>query len=146
MASSKTMSVQVKTGQLRATPSFMGKIIANLNYGDQVDVRGEQSGWIKAALKGKSQEGPEGWIHSSALTTKRIILQAGAEDVEKAATSDELALAGKGFNEQVEGEFRAKNKDIDFAWIDKMEQQSVSPAQVQAFIQQGELRPEGGRP
>lgn len=143
MTTAKTMSVQVKNGQLRATPSFMGKILSNVSYGDQLAVRGEQSGWIKAAIPGRPIEG---WIHASALTTQRIVLRAGAADVEKAATSDELALAGKGFNEQVEGEFRAKNKDVDFAWIDKMEKQRVSPEQIQTFLSQGDLRLEGGAP
>ena len=62
----------------------------------------------------------------------------------RAASSDEIALAGKGFNKQVEGEFRAKNTNLDFSWIDRMETYVVSQAQMQYFIKAGGLSPEGG--
>jgi hypothetical protein len=72
----------------------------------------ERAGWMRVAVPGKNIKG---WMHGSALSSKRIVLQAGAEDVQRAATTGEIALAGKGFNEQVEREFRAQNKDVDFA-------------------------------
>ncbi len=85
-----------------------------------------------------------GWIHATALTSKKIVLSAGAADVDQAATSDELALAGKGFNKQVEGEFRAKNRHLDYTWIDKMEGFVMSPSQIKQFIKSGDLAPQGG--
>jgi hypothetical protein len=39
-----------------------------------------------------------GWLHQSALTKKTISMKAGGQDVATAASGDELALAGKGFN------------------------------------------------
>ena len=135
------MSIQVKNGQVRSAPSFLGKIVAKLSYGDRVDVLEEKGSWSKVTLAGK---GSEGWIHVSALTTKTIVLNPGAEDVEKSASSDEIALAGKGFNEQVEGEFKKKNPKIDFTQIDKMEKIVVSQSKMQQFLKQGGLRPEGG--
>jgi len=83
-------------------------------------------------------------VHASALTTKKIALRSGASDVGQAATDDEVALAGKGFNKQVEGEFRLKNQDIDFTWIDKMEAIVISPIEMQRFLSEGNLFPEGG--
>ena len=32
------MSVQVKSGQVLDTPSFLGKVIARVNYGDRIPV------------------------------------------------------------------------------------------------------------
>ena len=93
---------------------------------------------------GLSEGAAEGWIHASALTPKKIVLRAGAEDVEAAASSDELALAGKGFNQQVESEFRAKNPNLDFTWIDEMETYVVSENEMKQFLKEGELSPEGG--
>jgi hypothetical protein len=83
-------------------------------------------------------------MHVSALTTKEIVLNPGSEDVEKAASSDEIALAGKGFNEQVEGEFRKKNPDIDFRRIDRMEKIVVAQNEMQRFLKRGGLAPQGG--
>ncbi len=78
------------------------------------------------------------------LTEKKVVLKPGASDVKKAATNDEIALAGKGFNKQVEGEFKTRNQNIDFIWIDKMEKITVSQSQMQKFLKQGKLYPEGG--
>lgn len=139
--SAATMSVQVKTGQIRATPSFLGTIVAPVAYGDRVDVVLEQGEWMKVS----TTQGKEGWIHNSALTKKRIVLQAGGKDVAGAASSDELALAGKGFNSEVEGEFKAANKDIDFTWVDRMEKWKVDIKEMQKFLEDGGVKPsEGG--
>ena len=135
------MSVQVKTGELRLAPSFLGKIVARLYYGDRIYVIEEKGSWRRVGL---SAGAAEGWIHASALTPKKIILQAGAKDVETAASSDELALAGKGFNQQVESEFRAKNPNLDFTWVDKMETYVVSEEEMKQFLEKGGLSPEGG--
>ena len=135
------MSVQVKTGQLRLTPSFLGKIVARLYYGDRIYVIEEKGSWLRVGL---SAGAAEGWIHASALTPKKIVLQAGAKDIETAASSDELALAGKGFNQQVESEFRAKNPNLDFTWIDKMEAFVVAENEMKQFLKNGGLSPEGG--
>jgi hypothetical protein len=135
------MSVQVKTGELRLAPSFLGKIVARLYYGDRIYVIEEKGSWRRVGL---SAGAAEGWIHASALTPKKIVLQAGAKDVETAASSDELALAGKGFNQQVESEFRAKNPNLDFTWVDKMETYVVSEEEMKQFLIKGGLSPEGG--
>lgn len=140
-ARQRQMSVQVKKGQVRSRPTFLGKIVGTLSYGDRVNLVEEKKTWFRIAMPGA---GISGWMHASSLTRKKIVLTAGAADVREAATSDELALAGKGFNKQVEGEFRAKNRHIDFTWIDQMEQYAVSKSQINRFIQYGGLTPTGG--
>jgi hypothetical protein len=138
----EAMSVQVKQGQVRATPSFLGKVVATLAYGDRVETLEEKDGWIRIVPPGKKAPG---WMHSSALSQKRIVLKAGTKEAELAASSGELALAGKGFNADVEAAFKAKNKGIDFTWIDRMQNMNVPPDKVQAFLQEGKLIPaEGG--
>ncbi len=134
------MSVRVKSGQLRSAPSFLGKIVQNLAYGTQVQGIGENHGWFNVTAPG----GVRGWMHSSALTEKQIALKAGADNVSEYASGDELALAGKGFSKQVENEFRSKNPNLDFSWIDRMENYKVSQREMEQFLRQGDLRPEGG--
>jgi len=64
-----------------------------------VEVLEDRGAWKKVVVPdGRIQ----GWIHASALTTKKIALQAGKADVKTSVTGDELALAGKGFNATVE--------------------------------------------
>lgn len=137
MAAKRRMrSVQVQEGQVRSAPSFLSQIVAKLSYGDQVEVKGEQGGWSKIAIP---KTDAIGWIHTSALSRKEVTLQAGANDTEQLASSHELALAGKGFNSEVEGEFKAKNKDLDYTWIDRMEKFVVTPEQMLAFLEEGGL-------
>jgi hypothetical protein len=135
------MSVQVQQAQLRSTPSFLGKIITTIAYAKQVQVVEEQGDWMKVIPAGSSTEG---WMHTSALTKKKIILKAGEEDVALAASSDEVALAGKGFNAEVEKEFKAQNSEVDYNAVDKMEKIVISQNQMQAFLTKGGLSPEGG--
>ncbi len=131
----KQMSVQVKETQIRATPSFVGRILGVLSYGDRVTVLAEKAGWARIVLpSGKG----EGWVNLSALSPKRIVLKSGSQEVASGASSGEVALAGKGFNQEVEAEYRDE-KQLDFTWIDRMEDFRVSPEQVLAFLQQGGL-------
>jgi len=133
------MSVQVREGALRQAPTFLGKIIAKLAYGRRVNIIEEKSGWVRIATVEPEPE-LAGWMHTSALTTKKIELKAGDKDVETGASGDELALAGKGFDEATEKEYRKKNPDVDFTWVDKMESFTVSQNQIQDFITEGDLQ------
>jgi hypothetical protein len=140
----ETLSVQVKEGELRATPSFLGQIVTRVAYGDRVSVIEDRGTWKKVSVR----SGKQGWMHTSALTTKRIALKAGQTNVQTGATQNELALAGKGFNEQVEASYRKENRNLDYTWINRMETFKVSPDQMRSFLAQGNVIPpsEGGKP
>ena len=134
---SVNQSVQVRESQLRKSPSFLGKIVATVHYGDRLSVLEDKDSWIKVS----SVDGTQGWLHSSATTTKKIVLNPNASDISKAAGSDEIALAGKGFNKQVEEKFRQQNKNVNFDLVDKMESGTVSQEEIEAFLKAGNLRP-----
>lgn len=140
-AGGNAMSVQVRQGQVRQTPSFLGRIVATLSYGDRVETLGESKGWVRIAVPGK---GATGWIHGSALTEKRIALRGGSRSEQAAASRGELALAGKGFNSDVEAEFKKKNRNLDFASIDRMQAIRVPQETISAFVRDGGLTPAGG--
>ena len=141
----KVMSVQVKESYLRTTPSHLGKIVVKASYGDRVAVSAEQGDWKKVSLaNGKYQ----GWMHNSALTNKRIALKAGQSNVATSVSRDEIALAGKGFSDEVEAQYRKNNKNLDYDWINRMEAFTVSPKQMEVFVSSGQLARgnEGGKP
>jgi hypothetical protein len=138
-----TMSIQVRETQLRATPDYFGKIIGKASYGDQVIIEDKKDGWKKVRLK---KGGQTGWLNSSALSEKEIKMVAGGTGVKEAASSSELQLAGKGFNPEVEKEFKNRNKEISFQWVDRMEQIRISESEKQKFARDGGLTLEGGRP
>jgi uncharacterized protein YgiM (DUF1202 family) len=137
-----TMSIQVRETQLRATPDYLGKIIGKASYGDQVTIEDKKGGWKKVRLK---KDGLTGWLNSSALSEKEIKMAAGGRGVKETASSSELQLAGKGFNPEVEKEFKSRNKEISFLWVDRMEQIRISETEKQKFARDGELTLDGGR-
>jgi SH3-like domain-containing protein len=137
-AAPQEMSVQVRTGQLRATPSYLGKPVAAAAYGERVTVLVTQGDWLQ--VRGAAGSG---WIHKSALTVKKVVIKAGSEQVAATASGEELALAGKGFNSDVEADFKKKNAEIDFGPIDRMEKIKVTPAEAQAFLAEGGVKAGG---
>ncbi len=139
-AAAQMMSVQVREGQLRGQPSFLAAVLATLPYGSQVQVIEEQGGWRKV---GAGQT--TGWMHLSALSEKKIELKPGAGQVQGGASREELALAGKGFNKDVEADFKAKNREANFAAVDQMEQSHLmGEAQLAEFLQEGGVTPPAG--
>ncbi|MBN2316812.1 MAG: SH3 domain-containing protein [Sedimentisphaerales bacterium] len=129
-----SMSVQVKTSKLRATPSQLGRIVSTVNYGDTVQVESSQRGWYAVT----TADGKKGWLHESVLSDKPIAMRAGTTDAATGVSTDEVALAGKGFNEQVEAKMKAE-KSLDFTWVDRMIAFDVSEDQILAFRSQGNL-------
>ncbi len=133
------MSVQIREGQLRERPSYLGAVVASVEYGERVNIQQQQGPWRYVASGDKA-----GWIHESALTRQRIKLEAGEVDVAGAATQEEMALAGKGFSAEVEQEYRSQHAEIDFSWVDRMEKMGVSPERLSDFLRLGGVKPEGG--
>ena len=83
-------------------------------------------------------------MHRASLIAKAITLKPG-ERVGAGASADELALGGKGFNAQVEAEYKAKGKNLDYASVDWMERVQVSPEAMRQFLVKGGLQTfEGG--
>ncbi|BCS87992.1 SH3 domain-containing protein [Pseudodesulfovibrio sediminis] len=128
------LSIQVRSGQLRDKPGYLSKVISKLSYGDRVEMLSEKNDWRKV----KSPSGAAGWMHVSALSEQEIILKPTNKDVEAAAESDELALAGKGFNKQVEDKYKSEQK-LDYATVNQMEKLTVSPNTIQKFMKDGGL-------
>ncbi len=133
-AATKEMSVQVREGQLRSRASFMATVTGTVVYGDRVAVKQTVSGWCEVSTKG----GRQGWIHESALTPKQVILGSGAGDARTGASGSEVVLAGKGFSEEVETEYRKRNASLDYTWIDWMVRQKVPVERLAGFLKQGE--------
>jgi hypothetical protein len=68
------------------------------------------------------------------LSTRRVVSSATSAS----ASTDELALAGKGFSEEVERSYRAEG-ELDYDSIDKMEESVVSTGELRSFIVEGRL-------
>jgi hypothetical protein len=135
------MYVTVKQTQVRDKASYLGKPLgAPLVYGDRVTIldlpAGTPQGWLKI-------RGPDGklvgFVNGSSLTKTQIVMKAGSETASQQASSGDVALAGKGFNSDVEAQYK-KDQKLDYTWVDKMEAYKVTPQQVSTFVADGGLQ------
>jgi len=136
----ETMVVKVQTTNLKKEPKFFADTIAVLKIGDSVETIGLQDGWFNV----KTSAGQVGWLHSSALMEKKSGFSVLSTSVSAQTTGEEVALAAKGFNKQVEDKYKADNPNIDFTWVDKMLKIKVSPKEIAEFLKKGKLGESGG--
>jgi len=134
LAAAKSMSVQIQSCKVRATPSQLGKIVATVAYGDVLQIGDPQNGWYPVT----TSAGVTGWVHGSALTTKTIKMSSGTSDAATGASNEEVAMAGKGFNQQVEDKMKADGK-LDYTWVDKMSKFEPKEDEIVLFRAQGSL-------
>lgn len=133
-----SLSIQVEEGQVRNKPSFLGEIVDKVVYGESVELVKEQGAWRMVNTLRK----PGGWIHESAVSESKVELVPGS-NVNEGASGKEIALAGKGFNADVEDAYKAGHQQMSFAWVDNMEKFTVNNADIEQFIKQGGLREAG---
>lgn len=132
----ETLIVKVQSTSLRKTPKFYGAVVQPLRSGDKVEKMASQpDGWIQVKTSG----GAVGWIHSSAVTVQKFNLMTAGGTMKTQASASEVALAGKGFNKQVEESYRAKHKEANFAEVDWMQQLRVAASVLEEFMKQGRL-------
>ncbi len=130
----ETVSVSVRNAQLRERPSHLGPIRADLAYADQVEVLEMQGDFYRV-----SSPAGEGWLHKSSVSEQEIVLDATGRDAERAAEDDEVALAGRGFNEQVEQQYRSE-QGLSFEGVDRMEARRRNDDVLREFVEAGGLR------
>ncbi|MDX1295493.1 MAG: hypothetical protein R3302_04465 [Sulfurimonadaceae bacterium] len=133
-SASQAMSVQVKQTVLKSIPSFLGQNSGILYYGDRVEAMLKEGAWFKVRTVSKT-----GWLHATALSDKRIVLQSGSAYASRSVTSDEVTLAGKGFNAEVESEYRHGNPHMRFDLVDRMERYKIAPDIQRNFADRGKL-------
>jgi hypothetical protein len=135
LLAAETLVVKVQSTNLRKSPKFYAPSLLTLRAGDKIEQIASQEGWLQVRTSG----GATGWVHSSAVVVQKFDLLAMDKSMKTQATASEVALAGKGFNKQVEESYRAKHGDVSFVWVDRMLQVKIPPAQVEEFMRQGKL-------
>jgi len=136
----ETMVVKVQTTNLKKEPKFFADTIAVLKAGESVETIALQNGWFNV----KTSSGQIGWLHSSALVEKKSGFSVLSTSVSSKATGEEVALAAKGFNKQVEEKYKADNPNVDYTWVDKMLKIKVSTKEIAEFLKKGKLDESGG--
>jgi len=126
-----TITVLVQQTVVRKRPQFYASAAATAKLGDTFEAEGPTNGWYKV---------DGGYVHQSAVTAESVNKSDGAA-IGGAATADEVTLAGKGFNSQVEQSYSAQDSAANFAAVDAMERRSVPDAAELEFLRRGGLIP-----
>ena len=131
------LSVQVKETYLRDKASFLSKQKAKVVYAQQVTAKSKKNSWyfIKT-LEGNIQ----GWIHSSALTKQAIVLQVSKKVSKTSVSQSEVLMAGKGFNQSVENEYKKQKQHLNYKLLDEIENNhSINTQTLIHFAKNGKL-------
>ena len=137
----EVLKVSQPNQSLYPDPDFASPPVGTVPEGAEVNVERQAGDWYKVEYQGKT-----GWLNRQAFpppaTSSKFSLGGlltGAPV--KQTSSDEVALAGKGFTPEVESGYRAKHPEMNFAQVDRIESLRVDSATLQAFIQEGDLKP-----
>jgi hypothetical protein len=137
LAATETVTVIVKKTSIRRDRQFYAATLAEADLGDVFTVLTREKGWVKVGAASG-----EGWLHESAVTAKKVAASSQGPTGGKVADED-VALAGKGFNPQVESEYRKRNPQAVFAAVDRMELLGAPEKALASFLSDGNLQPRG---
>ena len=134
-------AVSVRDGDLRSAPGFLARITSQVDYGESVRILEIRGDWLRVRAAGS---GAEGWLHSSVVAEKEDLRLERADGASTGGTtSREIALAGRGFNEQVEAQYKSE-KGLDFTLVDEMEEYGRPVEELAAFFADAGLMVEDG--
>jgi hypothetical protein len=126
-----TMYVVVKTAALKSSTGFFASTKATLIYGDRVTIL--QISGKSAEVRSVADASITGWTPMANLSVKQVV--SGNTNT---ASSREVALAGKGFNQEVENSYRSKGK-TNYADVDMVEAISINETSLKRFLEDGRL-------
>jgi hypothetical protein len=133
-ASAETVKVTTRENAVRGECRFFAPVKLKVSLGDVLTVTGRKGDWILVTAKGT-----KGCIHKSAVES-RSFASAGKGAATGGASADEVSLAGKGFNPQVEAGYRKSGKNLNYGAVDEISRYAVSEKSLETFVQQGGLK------
>jgi len=127
-APGSTVYVSAKTVNVKVSANFFARAGGILSKGDAVTVQQNSGKWILV----RSATGVQGWVPLDAFSSRRIL------DAGSGFSTSEYALAGKGFNSDLE-KILFSSGELDFSLVDAMEKNTVESDVLRAFLNEGRL-------
>jgi hypothetical protein len=125
-SSEPTFYVAARTVNVKESAGFFARVIETLALGDAVTLRQNQGKWLVV----RTASGRQGWAPADAFSSRRI-LNSGY-----VPTSVEIAMAGKGFNHELEL-FLSSSGELDYSEVDAMERHVIGREEFMAFLNEG---------
>ncbi len=137
------VQVQVSSTVIRSSPSPWAPKVTDAAYEDELSLlessggnsgAGQHGQWVRV----KTSRGQIGFVHVSAITSRRIEVKGSAQAKPVASSTSQVVLAGKGFSSRIEGEYKRENPALDFSFVDTVE--TYKPIEsIQSFAKKGKL-------
>jgi hypothetical protein len=132
-AAAETVQVTTRENAVRGDCRFFAPVKLKVALGDRLTVSGRKGDWYLVSAKGVN-----GCIHKSAVEA-RTFSASGRGAAGSGTSADEVSLAGKGFNSQVEAGYRKSGKNLNYAAVDEIMKFTVSEKSLESFVLQGGL-------
>jgi hypothetical protein len=126
-----TLYVSIRTVTLKSSTGFFAGNRGTLSYGDRVTVLQVSGRYVE--VRSAANSSLTGWTASANLTTRQVV--SGSTST---ASAREVALAGKGFNQDVENAYRTQG-NLNYADVDIVEGITVSETDLRQFLEEGRL-------
>ena len=126
-----TMYVAAKTLDLKSSTGFFASKRGRLEYGAQVTVLQISGKW--AEVRSAANASLSGWTNTANLSVKRVVAGSTAT-----ASANEIALAGKGFNQEIENAYKTEGS-LNYADVDRTEAQVTNEEDLYKFLVDGHL-------
>ena len=132
-AAAQTVKVTTRENAVRGDCRFFAPVKLKVSLGDTLAVKGRKGDWYLVSAKGVN-----GCIHKSAVESRTF--SASGRGASSGGTSvDEVSLAGKGFNPQVEAGYRKSGKNLNYTAVDEIVKLTVGEKSLETFVLQGGL-------
>jgi hypothetical protein len=133
------LTVTRKTTKLRSQKRSFAPAVADLAEGDKLVFEQKDGAWLAVKFGQKA-----GFVHQTDVSTNPGVRLSGQGVRENYSTS-ETAAAKKGFNPQVEKQYRTNNPNLEqaFKLLDQLEAAGVPEADLRTFLSDGKLLQEG---
>ena len=122
--------VSSKTADLKSSTGFFASKVGTLALGSEVTVL--QVNGSKAEVRSATNSSLRGWTATSNLSARRIVASGTG------ASASEVALAGKGFSQEVEDSYKTQG-ELNYEDVDKTEAITVSIDDLYNFVVDGHL-------
>jgi hypothetical protein len=130
----EVVKVITREDAIRASCRFFAPVVASVRYNDVLEVLSREGDWYRVRFNDV-----EGCIHKSAVEQQKISLAGLKIGGGGTASEDEVALAGKGFNPQVEEAYKSENPELAYQSVDQVEAYAVEVKRQITFIEEGRL-------
>ena len=126
-----TLYVAVKEATLKSGTGFFASTRGKINYGERVTIIQVSGRFVE--VRSSSNSSLTGWTATANLSTRQVV-----SGTSNTATAREVALAGKGFNAEVESTYR-NQRNLNYADVDRVEAITVNETALRRFLEEGRL-------